>query len=462
MLVNILVGKTLDDWNSQKNTNLQKLQQVQTWLESEVKNFSTKLTAQITQINSIIKNQNQEQYVWKEGTQEHIGIIWDYEYDPPRSKKTKFQITFTKNKQILYMRDGQILRTEQFKDISKKPEVLTNLEQIQNLQWVGEYGKNKFKVGNWKAIWIEQTLKDVAGLYSIEGKKQGLWKDIIKNFWSQAQAFEIGEYTNDQRKGIWKQIYMDKELGSGEYNNQGEKYGKWIELSEGFNQHSQVLYNGEYKNGKKVGRWEIFYKGKYEKKFTKIGGGSYDEGGSNKIGFWMKKLFIGGGSQDEGSIKIGRWVELSEEFYDDSQVTNNGEYKNGKKVGMWDIVAWGRKIGGGSYTEGDSTKIGSWIELSEGFKYNSQVTYKGEYKCGRKTGRWDLIFNGKLIGGGLYKEVEGDSIKVGNWIEMNDQFWENFQVIYTGEYNKIGQKVGKWVEIDLEINKQLKEIKYDN
>ncbi|CAD8123130.1 unnamed protein product [Paramecium sonneborni] len=32
---------------------------------------------------------------------------------------------------------------------------------------------------------------------------------------------------------------------------------------------------------------------------------------------------------------------------------------------MWNIVAWVRKIGGDLQTEGDSTKIGSWIELSE-------------------------------------------------------------------------------------------------
>ncbi|CAD8129907.1 unnamed protein product [Paramecium sonneborni] len=83
----------------------------------------------------------------------------------------------------------------------------------------------------------------------------------------------------------------------------------------------------------------------------------------------------------EARLDFG-WVELSEEFNDDSQVTYNGDYKNGKKVGMWDIVARVRKIGGVLYTEGDSTKIGSWIELSEGFKCISQVTYKGEYKSG--------------------------------------------------------------------------------
>ncbi|CAD8129487.1 unnamed protein product [Paramecium sonneborni] len=271
----------------------------------------------------IVKNQNQEQYIWKEGTEEYIGIIWDYEYDPPRPTKTKFQITFTKDKQILYLRDEQIIRTYLFYSYIKFIE--SNLKTIQ--------GNQKKLESNWNG----QIQKDVGGLYLIDGKKSGLWRDLIKNFWTKAQAYEVGEYTNDKRQGIWKYIYMDKEIGGGEYNNQGEKNGKWIELSEEFYQHSQVTYKGEYLNVKKL-VMGYFLQGEIQEyqQFSGSGGGSYDE----------------------GSIKIGRWIN------DDSQVTYIGEYKIGKKIDRWDIVAWARKIGGGSYTERDSIKIGNWIELN--------------------------------------------------------------------------------------------------
>ncbi|CAD8087578.1 unnamed protein product [Paramecium primaurelia] len=45
----------------------------------------------------------------------------------------------------------------------------------------------------------------------------------------------------------------------------------------------------------------------------------------------------GGGTYDErnGGIKIQNWKELSKEFKYNSKKIINGEYKNGKKVGLW-------------------------------------------------------------------------------------------------------------------------------
>lgn len=48
----------------------------------------------------------------------------------------------------------------------------------------------------------------------------------------------------------------------------------------------------------------------------------------------------GGGTYDGkcNQIKQGRWIELSDEFYNDSQVFYDGQYSNGKKVDRWDIL----------------------------------------------------------------------------------------------------------------------------
>ncbi|CAK67651.1 unnamed protein product (macronuclear) [Paramecium tetraurelia] len=48
-------------------------------------------------------------------------------------------------------------------------------------------------------------------------------------------------------------------------------------------------------------------------------------------------FFSGGGSYDEEGNKLGNWVEVSEDFSEESQVTYVGVYNNGKKVGRWDI-----------------------------------------------------------------------------------------------------------------------------
>ncbi|CAD8207732.1 unnamed protein product [Paramecium octaurelia] len=110
-------------------------------------------------------------------------------------------------------------------------------------------------------------------------------------------------------------IWNNQNIGGGKYDIQGEgmKNGFWTEPAGGFTANSQVFTNGWYKNGNKVGRWDVIFRGQ------QIGYGSYE-------------ILL-----HQGSIKIGRWIELSNGFYDDSQVTFVGEYENGKKVGQWDI-----------------------------------------------------------------------------------------------------------------------------
>ncbi|CAD8117663.1 unnamed protein product [Paramecium primaurelia] len=60
--------------------------------------------------------------------------------------------------------------------------------------------------------------------------------------------------------------------GGGSYDEEdGEiKIGKWIELKEGFSKDSQILYQGEYQNGKKLGRWEIMYRHNTSNPFSQM------------------------------------------------------------------------------------------------------------------------------------------------------------------------------------------------
>ncbi|CAD8128574.1 unnamed protein product [Paramecium sonneborni] len=183
---------------------------------------------------------------------------------------------------------------------------------------------------------------------------------------------------------------------------------------------SQIIYKGEYKNGIKVDRWDMLYR--QLKTFEQIGGGTYND-------------------------RIEKYKQVNQKKMEDgsNQVTHNGEYKNGKKVGRWDIFyidydeGWKiEKIGGGSYDvigedmEGQGhQKNGKWIELSDHFDSSNQVTYVGEYKNDQKVGSWDIIFKYdqegwkiEKIGGGLYeqngenKDAQGNQ-KNGKWIELS-------------------------------------------
>ncbi|CAD8089124.1 unnamed protein product [Paramecium sonneborni] len=234
----------------------------------------------------------------------------------------------------------------------------------------GEFGKVKKKSGKWRAFWSGLVYKEVGGYYD-NGLKQGLWSEFIKNYSRKAQICENGYYLNDQKQGKWNYIYKNNIIGWGLYNQLAEKQGKWIELSDGFSNYSQVTYNGEYQNGKKAGRWDILFRDQRQYRFQQIGGGLYNAG-----------------------VKVGMWIELSDGFQIYSKVTFQGIYKNGNKVGKWDIKIYkfdGKSnCSGGFYkeVEGCYTKMGKWIEQGYGLNLYSQVILEGEYKNGRKLVNW--------------------------------------------------------------------------
>ncbi|CAD8089905.1 unnamed protein product [Paramecium sonneborni] len=231
----------------------------------------------------------------------------------------------------------------------------------------------------------------------------------------------------------------------------------------------RFIYDGEYnQQGQKIGRWNIYWNWGGSK--NKLGGGLYEE-------------------QKGCSIKIGKWIEESDNFGYFSQITQSGEYnkigqkigtwnlffmdeeenkqmhiinynKKGKKIGRWDIQYKGNKIGGGQYDEQEQyeRKIGKWIELSDGFYFDSQIIYIGEYNDdGTKIGRWDIMYQWEKdyqkIGRGLYFDFEDIFTKTGIWIELGDLFCYSSQIIYNGNQNKKVQKnegsikkIGKWIE----------------
>ncbi|CAD8122851.1 unnamed protein product [Paramecium sonneborni] len=368
-----------------------------------------------------------------------ISVIWDSKGE--RFVKIRFNIIKNENKEIKYVEaDGAFVKINQFKDYSVRPEKTRNLEYIQNCKWIGQYGEKLQKIAKWTATWKGQKMEGVGGYYSNDGLKESFWNDLLENYWSRGQVQSYGEYFKNKKIGPWIYIYFKNKIGGGYYNAKGQRNGKWIVLSDKFWDCDQITYHGEYKNGNKIGRWDIYL----EKKI--IGGGQYYQNQRNKNG-----------------IKIGRWIVPNDW---QSQIIYDGIYEGGTKVGRWDI--WYQKnyedkqlVGGGQYDEKqqdgqftESIKIGKWTELFEGFCKSNFVTYIGEYRNGKKVGRWDIFYidswtkNINIIGGGLYDfKKEGDEIvnsyKIGRWIEITDCFCCYGQVFYCGNYLD-GKKIGKW------------------
>ncbi|CAD8059462.1 unnamed protein product [Paramecium primaurelia] len=107
-------------------------------------------------------------------------------------------------------------------------------------------------------------------------------------------------------------------------------------------------------------------------------------------------------------------------------------------------------IGGGLYDQENQKKISKMIDLSDEFSKESQVTYVGKNQKGNKVGRWNIQFKNEnvqiilqiICGGGQFSEE--NSIKIGKWVEVIDNFGAGvgqLKVTYNGEYN-YGKKVG--------------------
>ncbi|CAD8195818.1 unnamed protein product [Paramecium pentaurelia] len=312
-----------------------------------------------------------------------------------------------------------------------------NIYSLSQVIYQGHYLHGK-KSGQWDTMArLSDGLKFAqigGGFYDKNGKKQGKWVDLCNYFQSYVQILYNGQYQDDLKIGKWDTIFReyssDKycEIGGGSFDEKGMKIGNWIELSDGFYRECQIIYQGEYQNGLKVGRWEIMYRKKTNDDYQKIGGGLYDPCG----------------------LKDGIWMELENSLSRKTQVSHVGQYKNDKKYGLWEIMFIGEKMGGGIFDE-NGIKDGQWREISDNFSRDQHIFYQGEYQKGRRIGRWDIEeivetsydhedFTFKYtIGGGLYDDT---GLKEGIWLELSPfQYW--CQILFTGEYKK-GKKIGIW------------------
>ncbi|CAD8123719.1 unnamed protein product [Paramecium sonneborni] len=221
---------------------------------------------------------------------------------------------------------------------------------------------------------------------------------VLKESWKQSKEVdEANMMKNNQVINLQTQSKQENGL------NYLKGFVGMLELNIQIIRKSQITYIGEYQNGKKVGRWDIFYKDLWTKKNYLIGGGQYNI------------------KQDGGLIvnsnKNGKWIELNDGFWSYGQVFYSGDYINGNKQGRWDIYfkdEWkyeNELIGGGTYIiEQDennivnSHKIGNWIELSDNFGNGfgqQQILYSGQYKNCQKIGIWYIMKRDK------YKMEEG-------------------------------------------------------
>ncbi|CAD8101904.1 unnamed protein product [Paramecium sonneborni] len=356
----------------------------------------------------------------------------------------------------------------------------------------GQYDEIGRKVENWKYR-NEQNAELGGGYFNNDGLKIGIWKELHISYNENLNQSTIrGLYNKGIRQGEWVIEYNNKYIGGGQYDFNGQKIGMWTEQIDRFWNHNQSTLSGRYNNsGMKSGQWEIYWYWNGINK--KIGGGYYNDKG-NKIGQWIEQIDgfwnynqttlignyseqgkktgiweiyfldsfsnkpnnrIGGGQYNEEGIKNGRWEEISDEYWSYNQSIYIGEYKQGQKIGVWELIfkdyitANFQKIGDGEYDQ-QGIKIGLWVEQVDGFNYWNQSIIRGTYNNqGIKEGKWEINWNWNgetyKIGGGQYDDF---GHKTGVWIEQKDDFECSKKYILEGEYHQ-GIKLGQWEESEI-------------
>ncbi|CAD8187881.1 unnamed protein product [Paramecium pentaurelia] len=267
------------------------------------------------------------------------------------------------------------------------------------------------------------------GMY-INGVQDGMWKEVNESFQNDCKIFFVGQFEYGKKIGRWNVIFLNTIIGGGDYDNQGMKTGRWIDLNNNFFSYSQLIFTGQYISGKRIEKWEILCRFDPQKEFESIGSGQYDQKG----------------------IKYDVWIEPIEHIWNLAQIIYQGQYQNnGQKFGRWDILYNEENsekfqlIGGGCYDE-NGLKSGEWAEVDSKFSYSCQVIQKGQYLKGRKVERWNYHFWEKIIGGGLYNE---DGQKNGQWIDLDENFSYIRQLVWVGVYNN-GFRIGQFKECNLQ------------
>ncbi|CAD8208314.1 unnamed protein product [Paramecium octaurelia] len=150
-------------------------------------------------------------------------------------QETQFSAMYTKNMEMNYVQDGEILRFDAIEDYNNKPQIMKNLQQIKHLNWHGSFNLNYKKQGMWYPTWKGVKL-DAGGSYS-NGLKQENWKELVQNYWEKAEVFQQGNYQNNQKNAVWQIIRNNKPIHESTYSENGIKIGRGFELHDNYHEY---------------------------------------------------------------------------------------------------------------------------------------------------------------------------------------------------------------------------------
>ncbi|CAK71725.1 unnamed protein product (macronuclear) [Paramecium tetraurelia] len=182
-------------------------------------------------------------------------------------------------------------------------------ELMMNMKGCNDY--NFYKVVEDNMICMEG--KKVHGQSQMIAQVGSLFQVLIKELFKLFVKVNIKIIKNmvngvlNSKEKLCIQQYADKIIrGGGFYNLEGMKEGNWVDLRDRFSRYNNTIYQGEYKQGRRSGKWTIVqieetkydgetFQNRIQMQETKIkisGGGYFDNHGLKQMGRIEQRLLF--------------------------------------------------------------------------------------------------------------------------------------------------------------------------
>ncbi|GAB2492758.1 toxin-antitoxin system YwqK family antitoxin [Algoriphagus taiwanensis] len=295
-----------------------------------------------------------------------------------------------------------------------------------------------------------------------EGKKSGTWKiykrvnelsapqesldavrgvEIEETFDLSMPVFQI-VFKDNQPDGLMEEFYSNGQLKKLVNFSEGKLNGDFFE----FSITGDVLLSGRYKDGLKVGEWNSYYRNGAKKSEY-----SY----SNNLLYGTYKAFFPNGNLQK-SVEYQNDQEHGPymRFHEDGQPEIIAAFANGELNGGWEnFDNLGDLISKGQFQEG--IRVGFWKEQIREVQGFYRV---GEYKEGRKEGVWKVVDeNGfifqeekfesdQLVSFSEFKTIDGKVLDAGKLVNGTGKrliYNREGDILENGRYLK-GSRTGVW------------------
>ena len=367
----------------------------------------------------------QEKYVYVDGLKQ--GEAFYFYSTGEVSRIIPFVDDKEKGKGYEFAKDGRIITKTKY-----------DQGYLRSIEKINRYDQQKRKKGYWEELWDNGQVKEEGnftlnqrnGIFKFYDRKGKLEKmitykngeevteeeqasvilDIKRTYHDSGAIKMIGSYDGDDKQGVFREYDEDGNITNAVIYKDNIKSGEGVVDSEGMRQGPWVLF---FPSGEIMAEGEYVNnqkEGKW-KYFYKTGKtrqtGSYRLGLPHGEWFWY---YQNGQSWREEIYRKGKEDGLMVEYDSIGNIIHSGEYIDGLKNGMWFYHVNDHKEEG-EYIEGE--KHGKWK-----FTYdNGRKNFEGEYLGGIPVGKHVWYY-----GNGL-KKLEGkyqDGEKQGDWKQYNE------------------------------------------